>query len=199
MLAVLVSAVADSATVDGGESIGRVLRHVRCNVEVPHVGYKVSRIEALVGAHGDALGARRIAHDHVFRGFALDRARHLSQFRLDDEAVAVLGHDIARIGELCLLTFALLGEFGFRIRGGGVRLVAAPFAVKVALAIAPRRWRYPNRPSPRSSSSMPKLRPACHRPKSARPRAGHAPAFGQEARPETCAPPRPQAAGHGSS
>src|SRR4029453_13481331 len=29
-----------------------------------------------------ALGARRIAHDHVFRGFALDRARHLSQFRL---------------------------------------------------------------------------------------------------------------------
>src|SRR5262245_29664492 len=92
-----------------------------------------------------------------------------------------------------------IGEFGFRIRGGGVRLVAAPFAVKVALAIAPRRWRYPNRPSPRSSSSMPKLRPACHRPKSARPRAGHAPAFGQEARPETCAPPRPQAAGHGSS
>jgi hypothetical protein len=38
--------------------------------------------------------------------FALDRARHLPQFRLDDEAVAVLGHDIARIGELCLLTFA---------------------------------------------------------------------------------------------
>ena len=125
LLADLVSAVADSATVDGGELIGRVLRHVRCNVEVPHVGYKVSRIEALVGAHGDAPGAGRIAHDHVFRGFALDRARHLPQFRLDDEAVAVLGHDIARIGELCLLTFALLGEFGLRIRDRAVCLIAA--------------------------------------------------------------------------
>src|SRR6516162_6020377 len=106
-----------------------------------HVGHKVSRIEALVGTHGDALGARRIAHDHVFRGFALDRARHLSQFRLDDEAVAVLRHDVARISELCLLTLALLGEFGFGVRGGAVRLIAALLAVKMALAVAPRRWR----------------------------------------------------------
>src|SRR5262249_11240711 len=67
LLADLVSTMADSATIDGGEAIGRVLGHVRCNVEVPHVGHKVSRIEALVGTHGDALGARRIAHDHVFR------------------------------------------------------------------------------------------------------------------------------------
>src|SRR5262249_57691239 len=100
LLADLVSAVADSATVDGGESIGRVLRHVRCNVEVPHVGYKVSRIEALVGAHGDALGARRIAHDHVFRGFALNRARHLSQFRPDDAALALLAADTAPLPQL---------------------------------------------------------------------------------------------------
>jgi hypothetical protein len=39
--------------------------------------------------HSDALGARRIADDHVFRGFALDVPYNLSQFRLDDEAVAV--------------------------------------------------------------------------------------------------------------
>src|SRR5215467_11646895 len=100
--------MADSATIDGGEASGRVLRHVRCNIEVAHVGHEVSRIEALVGPHGDALGARRIAHDHVFRGFALDYTRHLTQFRLDDEAVAVLRHDVARISELCLLTLALL-------------------------------------------------------------------------------------------
>src|SRR5512132_102865 len=74
--------------------------------------------------------------------FALDRARHLSQFRLDDEAVAVLGHDIARIGELCLLTFALLGEFGLRIRDRAVCLIAALLAVKMALTVAPRRWRF---------------------------------------------------------
>src|SRR5262249_27623485 len=94
------------------------------------------------GTHGDALGARRIAHDHVFRGFALDRARHLSQFRLDDEAVAVLRHDVARISELCLLALALLGEFGLGVRGRAVRLVATLLAVKMALAVAPRRWRF---------------------------------------------------------
>src|SRR5262249_28098671 len=89
-------------------------------------------IEALVGPHGDALGARRIAHDHVFRGFALDHTRHLTQFRLDDEAVAVLRHDVARISELCLLTLALLGEFGLGVRGRAVRLIAALLAVKMA-------------------------------------------------------------------
>ena len=41
--------MADSAIIDGGEAIGRVLRHVRCNIEVAHVGHEVSRIEALVG------------------------------------------------------------------------------------------------------------------------------------------------------
>src|SRR5262245_47784236 len=133
--------MADSATIDGGEAIGRVLRYVRCNIEVPHVGHEVSRIEALVATHGDALGARRIAHDHVFRGFALDHIRHLTQFRLDDEAVAVLRHDVARISELCLLTLALLGAFGLGVRGGAVRLIAALLAVKMALAVAPRRWR----------------------------------------------------------
>ena len=81
-------------------------------MNVTHVGHEVGRVEALVGTNGDAPGARRIAHDHVLRGLALDRARHLSQFRLDDEAVAVLGHDVARVGELGLLAFALLVELG---------------------------------------------------------------------------------------
>src|SRR5262249_35066404 len=138
LLADLVPTMADSATIDGGEAIGRVLRYVRCNIEVPHVGHEVSRIKALVGTHGDALGARRIAHDHVFRGFALDHTRHLSQFRLDDEAVAVLRHDVARISELCLLTLALLGEFGLGVRGGAVRLIAALLAVKSSRAA--RTW-----------------------------------------------------------
>jgi hypothetical protein len=50
--------MADSATIDGGEAIDRVLRHVRCNIEVAHVGLEASRIEALVGPHGDALGVK---------------------------------------------------------------------------------------------------------------------------------------------
>src|SRR5262249_20366671 len=141
LLANLVSTMADSATIDGREAIGHVLRHVRCNVEVPHVGHKVSRIEALVGTHGDALGARRIARAQVVRGCALDRARHLSQFRLDDEAVAVLRHVVARISEFCLFA-ALFGEFGLGVRGRAVRLVATLLAVKMALAVAPRRWRF---------------------------------------------------------
>src|SRR3954452_12606192 len=50
--------------------------------------------------------------------------------------------DIARIGELCLLTFALLGEFGLRIRDRAVCLIAALLAAKMALTVAPRRWRF---------------------------------------------------------
>src|SRR5262249_54919417 len=49
--------------------------------------------------------------------------------------------DVARISELCLLTLALLGEFGLGVRGRAVRLIAALLAVKMALTVAPRRWR----------------------------------------------------------
>src|SRR5262249_61352112 len=119
----------------------RLFRYGRCKIEVPLGGREVCGIAALVGTRGEALGARRISFDHVFRGFAVDHTRLLSQFRLDDEAVAVLRHDVARISELCLLTLALLGEFGLGVRGRAVRLIAALLAVKMALAVAPRRWR----------------------------------------------------------
>src|SRR5262245_42920019 len=49
---------------------------------------------------------------------------------------------------------------------------------------------HPNRPSPQSSSSMPKPEPACHRRKSGRPKARLALAYEREARPGICAPPR---------
>ena len=45
-----------------------------------------------------------------FAGLALDHAGRLSQFCFDDEAIAVLGHDVARISELCLLALALFGK-----------------------------------------------------------------------------------------
>src|SRR5262249_28155027 len=48
---------------------------------------------------------------------------------------------LPRISELCLLTLALLGEFGLGVRGGAVRLIAAALAGKMASAVAPRRWR----------------------------------------------------------
>ena len=83
---------------------------VCCHVEVPHVSHEIGRIEAFVGAHREALGARRITHDHVLRGLALGHAGRLSQFCFDDEAIAVLGHDVARISELCLLALAFFGK-----------------------------------------------------------------------------------------
>src|SRR5262249_2468659 len=46
------------------------------------------------------------------------------------------------VSELCLLALALLGEFGLGVRGRAVRLVATLLAVKMALAVAPRRWRF---------------------------------------------------------
>ena len=41
----------------------------------------------------------------------------------------------------CLLALALFGKFSLGVRGRGMRLVAAPFAVKIALAVASRGWR----------------------------------------------------------
>src|SRR5215467_4224072 len=73
-------------------------------------------------------------------GIGLNAGQLARLFRLDDEAVAVLRHDVARISELCLLTLALLGEFSLGVRGRTVRLIAALLAVKMALAVAPRRW-----------------------------------------------------------
>src|SRR6516165_8407477 len=58
---------------------------------------------------------------------------------------------------------------------------------------------HPNRPSPQSSSSMPRPEPACRRRKSGRPKARLALAYEREARPGICAPPRLRAAGRGSS
>jgi hypothetical protein len=49
---------------------------------------------------------------------------------------------LPRISEFCLLALALLGEFGLGVRGRAVRLVATLLAVKMALAVAPRRWRF---------------------------------------------------------
>jgi hypothetical protein len=65
----------------------------------------------------------------------------LPQLRLNDEAVAVLGHDVADIGKLRLLAFALLVQLGLGLGRGGMRLVAALLAVEIAPAVAARRRR----------------------------------------------------------
>src|SRR5262249_6466379 len=139
LLADLVPTMADSATIDGGEAIGRVLRHVRCNIEVAHVGHEVSRIEALVGSHGawrPANSARSCLSRFRARPYpTLDAVPPRRRSRCGSPS------DVARISELCLLTLALLGEFGLGVRGRAVRLIAALLAVKMALAVAPRRWR----------------------------------------------------------
>src|SRR5262245_49819298 len=129
--------MAGRALVDGRAAVGRVLSHMWCYVEVTHDGHEVSCIKSLVRPHCDALGARRITHNHVLRGRALDHAGHLSEFGLDHEAVAVLRHDVARIGELGLFAFTLPGKLGFGVRAGGVRLIAARLAMKIAFAVAP--------------------------------------------------------------
>src|SRR4029453_7270897 len=97
-LADVIARMAGGAAVDGGAAMALVLRDVRGHLQGAHVGHEVSRIEAFVGTDRDALGARRIAHDHGLRRGALDRTRHLPQVRLHYEAVAVFGHDVANIG-----------------------------------------------------------------------------------------------------
>jgi hypothetical protein len=53
--------------VDGGTLPADVLGDVRGHVQRAHVGDKRSRVVTHVGAEGDAAGARRMAHDHLFR------------------------------------------------------------------------------------------------------------------------------------
>ena len=91
-------------------------------------------------------------------------------------------------------------QLGLGIGGGGVRLIAALLAVEIALAVAAGRRRLARAilgPEALHRGPRRDLR-AVHREVLVRQQA-RAPPCGPEARPETCAQPRPPAAGRGSS
>jgi hypothetical protein len=78
---------------------------------------------------------------HGLGRVALGGAGSRRQHRIDDQAAPVLHQQMAHMAELGLLAPAPAEEPWVGIGGRGVRLVAAPLAVKVALGIAPTACR----------------------------------------------------------
>jgi hypothetical protein len=85
--------------------------------------------------------APRLAPDHGQRGVTLGGARGLAQQGLDDQPMAVLYQQVAHEAELRFLATPLAQQPRLGIGGRGVRGVAAPLAVEVALGIAPAAGR----------------------------------------------------------
>ena len=78
-------------------------------------------------------------------GGPLGVAVGLGELRVDDQGVAVLHEQVARIAETCRGAGGLAGQQRFGIGRGAMRLVAALLAVEVDLDVAARRCGRPRR------------------------------------------------------
>src|SRR5205085_4396608 len=77
-----------------------------------------------------------IVLDHVERRLALRRSVRLGHPRINDEPVAVLGHQMSHVTELGFLARTLAEQPGIWIGGRGMRVVLALLAMEVAFSIA---------------------------------------------------------------
>src|SRR5204862_5686866 len=88
-----------------------------------------------------APGPRRAADDHVEGGFPLRGSGGWRQHCADDETVAVLHQGMPHVAELGGLAAALAIKLRIRVRGRGMRVVAALLVVEMPLAVASRSRR----------------------------------------------------------
>src|SRR6202162_4773603 len=123
------------ARVNRGAAVGIVLRDVRRAAALTAAGDKVGGVIVLVAAHGAA--GPGIVLDHVERRRALRCAVGLGQSRIDDEAIAVLCHQMPHVAELGFLASAFAEQAGVGVGGREMRVVLALLAVEVALGFAP--------------------------------------------------------------
>ena len=163
------------------------------------VGDEVARVVALVGAQREALAPGEWRTIIVVAASRSAVPVACVEFGLDHQPVAVLHQRVAHVGELRLLAAALAIELVPRGRSSrrAWRCCASRRGSRARRCGQGRAAR-PNRPSAGSSSSMPRPRSACRRPRSARPTTSRAPRCGSAARPGTCARPPPPAAARGS-
>src|SRR5450755_2729518 len=123
------------ARVNRGAAVGIVLRDMRRTAAFAAAGDKVGGVVVLVAAHGAA--GPGIVLDHVERGRALCCAVGLGQPRIDDEAIAVLHHQMPHVAEFGLPAGTLAEQASVRVGGREMRVVPALLAVEVALGVAP--------------------------------------------------------------
>src|SRR4051812_27336757 len=127
------------AAIDGGGAVGRVLRHMRSNVQFPQIGDEVLCVVTFVGAQGQASGSWRAPDDHLDGRFPLRRSGGGCERRTDDEPMPVLNQSMSHVAELGSLAAAFAIKPGIWVRGRGMRLVTALLVVEIPLAVAP--WR----------------------------------------------------------
>src|SRR5579864_1206951 len=134
-----IARMASCACIDCRAAFSVVLRHMRGAAAFTAAGNEVGGVIVLVTTDGAArLG---IVLDHVERRRALGGTVGLGQARVDDEAVAVLDHQVAHMAKLGLLAGALAEQAGVRVGGGEMRVILALLPMEVALSIAPATWR----------------------------------------------------------
>src|SRR5246500_1581698 len=122
------------ARIDRRAAVGVVLRDMRRAAALAATGDEVGSVVVLVAA--DRAAGPGIVLDHVERSRALGGAVGLGQPRVDDEAVAILRHQMPHVAELGLLASALAEQAGVGVRRRGMRGVLALLAMEVALGIA---------------------------------------------------------------
>src|SRR6202158_772064 len=130
-----IAGMAGRARVDRGAAVGVVLRDMRRAAAFTAAGDKVGGVIVLVAAHGAA--GPGIVLDHVERRRALRCAVGLGQPCIDDEAIAVLHHQMPHVAEFGLLAGTLAEQASVRVGGREMRVVPALLAVEVALGVAP--------------------------------------------------------------
>lgn len=132
-----VSGMAGRAGIDSRATASLdVLRDVRGDVQLAGLPDELARVIALIRSEGATLRAGQLT-EHVDRGAALGSAARLRHLRGDNQAMAVLAHDITEVGELGGRPGTLPIQLCLRVGRGSMRVVRALLAAKVARVIAP--------------------------------------------------------------
>jgi hypothetical protein len=141
-----VSGVAGCAAVDRRTPVPiDVLRNVWRRLDLAQLRHEAAGVVGLVG--GDRAGrlcSNRL--DHLDRTRSLSRAVRLADLHFDHEAMTVLAHPMTHVTELGSRAGTLSIEHGLRIRGRGMRIVAARLTVKITGLIASAATRLIIRP-----------------------------------------------------
>ena len=118
-----IAGMPSGAAIDCRAAIGIILRDVRRATAFAAAGDKVGGVIVLVASHRAA--GSGVILDHVERRRALGRAVGLGQPRIDDDAVAVLSHQMPHVTELGLFAGTFAEQPGIGIGGRGMRVIAA--------------------------------------------------------------------------
>ena len=120
--------------IDRAATVAELVRHdMRRDAHLAHGGHSSARVVRLVGGHRDPPRSERQLAEHDDRGVAFGRPTRGGDRRVDDEAVAILGQQVAEIPRLGLAPARFLVQPGIRIGGRLVRVIPPRLPVKITV------------------------------------------------------------------